>query len=253
MKTIGDKSKKTWQIGGISLIMALVYGFYCYMGRQGSAVTIALIVDPRSSQALAKKYNKLLTPAFLQEQRISGAAKTIAQDMRSFSGLSLRHLSNRKIVVRLAAKTPLVRINNQFIVTVDGVLVPAHEFSGAILEQLPTIKVQNTHLLTTQVAELAKFIAFLPAVVWEQYQLVWHNKTDIELVGEVPAGSITRISLRACYTTLFSSALLAHIEQLKKELQERVQPKNKNRAPHWCIDLRMEKQLVVSRMLGEER
>lgn len=233
--------------------MALVYGCYWYKGVPVTQTTIALLMDPRAAHALTKKYKKLVTPELLRSHKIAGVAETIAQDMSSLAALSVRRLSNHTVVVQLKLKTPLVRVNEQYIVTIDGTLVSAAEYNEAVTAQLPVVRVADMRSFGEQVPQLAKFIAALPAAIWEQYQIVWRNKTDIELVGDMPIGSIGRISLRAWHATLFTTTLLNQIEQIKKDVQERKVTKNKQSAPQWRIDVRMEKQLVVSRVQGEGR
>jgi hypothetical protein len=253
MKIAWDKNSVAWRLGGISLIMAIFYALYCYSVQHKSVKTIALRVDSRLSAPVAKRYQELLTPDFLQQHAMPLMAKRIAGELQAFAGLSARYLSNHKIVMHLKAKTPLVIINDQYVVTVDGALVAAQEFNSSIVEQLPAIIVRDTKALSEQVVELAKFIAFLPVEIWQDYQIIWHNKTFIELRDYPRESLVPRISLVACYTTLFSSQLLAHISSIKKKLQEQVAIKNKKMAQFWRIDVRMERQLVVTRVQGEGR
>lgn len=210
--------------------------------------TIALVIDPQCSSLVHEQCRSLLTPQFVQQHSSRELFAELKKTVRSAQQCSLRHTGLQKAVIRIQGQKPFIRINNNFVLSASGVLLPAAELRPEILERLPAISVQA---ITAEQKEIIKDIfscmQALPSDLIENHAIVWVHKTAIYFLDQATPD----ITVVATHTTTFTPELLKNITLLKAKTLEALKKKGQ-KAQKKIIDVRIPGQIVVRNMQGGE-
>lgn len=152
-----------------------------------------------------------------------------------------------RVKIVSSAYTPLVLVNHRWIVMDDGTLLSADQYHELVREQLIPVTVHDHRVMHGRAGkDLISFIRTIPLVWASRFQIIWHDKTMIELVDT----SDEKIFIRFRYDRAVTPALLEKISWLEENLRKRPSVIRAKRGERWCIDVRMHDQIVVARTKG---
>jgi len=147
---------------------------------------------------------------------------------------------NARWHIMVTSTPPLVRVNQQWILTELGAFVPCAHYHEPCLMGIPDIYMKTSARSTPLVSGTFKaWLIALNKTVFERYSLTWNHDYEIILTEKNnPSFSIVTTCLQP-----LSEQALALCENIKKDI---AQHKTQSNAKIVKADIRFDKQIVVS-------
>lgn len=174
-----------------------------------------------------------------------------AQTMSKFDwivSIDVALLPYRKAMIELVAYEPLYRINNDYVVTVTGKLLPKNNFDSLLVSALGHINIVFSNNEPVLSDACRQFILAIPSSLLDTYQCVWESDTRVRLYDKQQTHFVI-----VCHPLMMpNEKMIQHCNALKGELVERC-VFELPRAKTWVADIRFEDQIVVSQEKGGNR
>lgn len=228
----------------VTVSCLLFFALYRFASQLFIPKTISFSFDHQFSDATKKQCAALIKKELppLYAATLKNNLKPIIPALKS---LTLRFSPAYSMHVKVYAQQPLITINNKYVLATDGTLIDQKHFEAQVLERLPALNAHpDFEISTTPETEMADFVSALPRFIFEQYTIIWHNKTYILL--EDKRDDFTILAL---HTTRFDENLLNYIAQIKNIIEEKkaLRPAKKTqKSSTWQADVRFRDQIVLS-------
>lgn len=155
-------------------------------------------------------------------------------------------LANRVWHIEVTAAQPFVMVNNDWILSQEGTVVPSTLYAPQYLRSIAHITMQLPSGQAPCVSQAFKqWLVQLDRSVLHQYAIIWHNDYHIQLNKK----NDSLWALRCHCLQPLNNTLLAYSDQVRKELEEKM--KGQHQRKTWIADIRFEKQIVLSAPKGE--
>ncbi|MFA6066430.1 MAG: hypothetical protein WC707_04600 [Candidatus Babeliaceae bacterium] len=162
-------------------ITSIVF-FYC-ISVQKKKATLLFSLDYALSKAAQEKIKNTLTPQVLYQYPAVHVVNMLQQDVPTVDALSWRYNPLGSAYVRVACHKPIVQVSfpdKTYVALSSGQLFFSDYYDAGLVSSLPTIHVAQTEL--RNIHDLEQFIQGIPRQFFEEYAVVWHNKTHILIV-----------------------------------------------------------------------
>lgn len=225
----------------IALIMVITFFSSFYFFKQNNSLrkkrTIVLSANPDFSKTFQ---NKLLLFANWYQTGSAPAHQFTTELKNEFQGVErveVMQSVNGSTYIKLWPYRPLVRVNEDTIITRSGKVLDAHLFTQSIQKSLPTVTLVQKDKKEVQIfPECLRFLNSFSRHLYEQFTVTWFDKTRIELQDKADK----RFLLIASHETELSPEVLHQYQKLKEEIQKRTVRKKQ-----WNIDMRFKNQVLV--------
>jgi len=166
-----------------------------------NVTTVTVVPDPRLNYATRKSIEEFIQNFCLksaengQDKAFFGAQwRTIFQHLKQTFACVKDANAVRKqrthMYIKFAAHTPAVTLNNNHIVTADGLLIGVQFYRSDIVVTLPHI-VADQDIIPSELCQLAQWAVTIPEFVRSQATIIWKNPTEIHLIfKEYPKNSV---------------------------------------------------------------
>jgi hypothetical protein len=247
LQSIGDKGMKFGVsvplVSYLTMSLLVVYGVYIAVQPR----VITLFVDGHFAPHVIQRCRGLLTPDFLQKHSSHDLLHCIKSNVIGIATCSIRYGGFQTAHVSIKGLAPFIKMNQNLVLTTAGTVVPASEFQEIILDRLPRVKMDDPTISEAHtVADFFTFMQALPEQLFENYAIVWRDKTTIYLIDQ----ALPSVALVALYTTRFTPELMQAIAQLKEPLFKEAMNKKDRVVRKKIIDVRVKGQIIVRHMQG---
>ena len=209
--------------------------------------TISHSIDPLLSPAACTTLHALLTPTVIATTKASDLLEKLRIAVPAQT-LTINRQRPGHAHIQIKASEPLFNIHNEFVVTKDGNIAHHTLFTQQSIEGIPLVKIDNTAVLNkkSEIHELHTFMSHLPSTLQAEYNVLWHDKTNIMLTQKkIPYHQIL------CHAkTFFVPKLQQRVKKMAQLLEKR-NYENRNKKI-WQIDVRFTSLIVLSPTLGEK-
>lgn len=217
-------------------------------------------LDPRFSHEMQHVIRTTFTPTTVHGVTSQSLAGLLGPVAPTVARARVRYVGANTAYVQIDSVHPFVLINHKFVFSKKegaeaGVWGAREFFKDEIIDRLPQVTVLDKQINNERVKkELFSFLVALPTDFFDRYEIVWYDKTRIDLIDREQPD----VTIGAWHRTRFDEKLRAVITTLQQKIEEkRVGKKGsvKNQRDAWRIDVRMGGQAVLcqerlSRMQG---
>ena len=237
----------SWTVS-VSISCLLVFALYRFARQLFVPTSISYSFDYQFSEDTKKQLATLIKQE-VAPYCAAALKNSIKNTVPALKSLALRFNPRYNMHVKLHAQQPIITVvssssNNRYALVGDGTVIEQRHFAGDVMEQLPSITVdQNSWENTLYEPEMAEFIKNMPQNFYDDYGITWVNKTYIMLENKQ-----NKDILVALHTTRFDDTLMTYLEQIKQVIQEKKALKSTKRTQKniWKADLRFRDQIVLS-------
>ncbi len=207
----------------------------------------SIYYDPVLSFASTSLLDPRITCVELSRHDASSLMKLLQQEVPVIQALEVCYKGCRHAHVKIEAYRPQLSINTEYVMLCNGLIARSDFFADHVRESLPAIGYpdDSTGIVCGEYCTaLLSFMGRLPEGFFEQYSVIWHNKTDIVLYDKQCA----QFCLRAHAETQFDDALVHAIASIKKVVQKRTTSRSSKGTLHrmWRADVRFKDYIVLS-------
>lgn len=212
-------------------------------------------LDPRFSYEIQQKLRLAFTPTSIRSANSQSVSTLLGSIAPTVARARVRYVGSGTAYVQVDSVHPFVLINDTFVFSRKtgveaGIWGLRDTFKDEIVARLPRVTVLDKQINTERVKkELFAFLSALPADFLDRYEIIWYDKTHIDLIDRENPDHV----LTAWHRTRFDDKLRSVITALQTKLEEKQGEKKgnvqrKRDAAHrdaWRIDVRMEGQAVL--------
>lgn len=217
-------------------------------------------LDPRFSYEIQQQLRLAFTPTSIRSANSQAVSTLLGPIAPTVARARVRYVGASTAYVQIDSVHPFVLINDTFVFSRKtgaeaGVWGLRDTFKDEIVARLPRVTVLDKQINTERVRkELFAFLSALPIDLFDRYEIIWYDKTHIDLIERENPNHI----LMAWYRTRFDDKLRSVLQSLQIELEEKQSEKKGNAKKRrdawhrdawhrdaWRIDLRMEGQAVL--------
>ena len=207
-------------------------------------------LDPRFSYEIQQKFRLAFTPTSIRSVTGQSLQRLLGPIASTVARARVRYIGSGTAYVQVDSVHPFVLINDTFVFSRKtgveaGIWSLRDTFKDEIVARLPRITVLDKQIDTERVKkELFVFLSALPADFFDRYEIIWYDKTHIELTDRENPDRI----LMAWYRTRFDEKLRSVLTSLQTKIEEKQREKKGNtqkKHDAWRIDVRMEGQAVL--------
>ncbi len=228
------------RIPGITLMIGLMLCIgFCIAGRLMYKASIRpslyyITYEPLFSHVLSDQIERCM-PAFwdrYHDQPLYMLEKLISEFPLIAQG-TIAYTPHRTASIRITAHRPLALINQNLVITYTGLIFDKALFYEPYIDTLPQLEVRSSDIQNELKAPyFLSFVQSFCQTLYDSYTVVWHNKTEIELIDkELPGFSI-----------------FCHAEQnITERLLQTCQDLGTatNRSKNVCADIRFNQSIII--------
>lgn len=223
----------------IFLVFILFYSF-----NKPNLSNFFITYDYRISSDLETPIKKAISEC--TQNKIFSAKKIISclkEKYQIINRIKIFYNRLKQPIISIEAKKPIIIINNQNVITVDGELIPTEQYKPVTYENCFLVETKNKDSNFKEENEIFKFAKNLPAEIIENYECFWENKTLIILKNKL----YPYITIKAWHQTLFNSTLISSINKLIQYINKKIEKAPKKIESSWVIDARYKNQLILKK------
>lgn len=198
-------------------------------------------VDPIFSGAYKKKIQAFIDAEYKKNKFPS---KIVTQLEKVFIGI--KHVTvdvtDDTIVFSLEAQQPLCRMQDEYVLTSLGNIVPQGLYAKNTLEKVPRITYPHDTKEHKVHTKLLEFFRRCPDWVLKNYHIHWKSLHEIELVHIQDETNIIKIKA----DQLITQGVIDDCIEAKTKVAQSRPIKKKDKDKRWVCDIRFDKQMVIS-------
>lgn len=167
----------------------------------------------------------------------------ILEEIPALRAIQTRIIRFKTLHVIAQGRRPWLKINNQAILTRDGVILPNYFFNNELIESLGYIHADpHSFDMYSVNTELYNFLKNIPQELLSDLRITWHNKTNIsiELLQQ------PRITLIAHYNNKLTEKIMQFLATISQE-----KGTSKTKKMPLTVDIRFKNQLIVRYKKGD--
>lgn len=235
------------KLKGIVVIGACVLGgYYIYCGGRSSTQKIypahcKYTFDSMFSAEFKKTVKAFIDQAYVQEQKPDALVNAVVKQFPALQQVSFDVHEQEYIKFTLLGYKPLLVINNEYVVVIDGTAFPIAWYHQKSVHELASLKYEPAIKHNKVDKRLVKFFIACPQEIIQDFHIMWKSHEEIELRSKHDEFLVVR-------TNAFE---IPEIQDMTicKNMKEKmgVQRGNKKgRIRTMVCDIRFSRQIVVS-------
>lgn len=205
------------------------------------------LFDPRIAHQTVKEVKGAVHDLIKQEVSFQYIADYLINHWPSVHAVAIAQTMPKKIHVAITARTPWVKVNENYVLTTDGTLVDQLQFVMSTYDTLPSIEVPSRMTKERKVSEGFMKVLCHCYQLLSDYTLVFHNDTHIVLCDKHDQ----QFAIVCCVNQLPDPTTIERCNRIKQDLVQ--QGKFSERLSRvWLVDTRFANQIIVSADHGGE-
>jgi hypothetical protein len=146
---------------------------------------------------------------------LAHAGQQLREQFPYLASVSLAYLPGNCVYGEAITQEPYMLINDQYMITKNGILVTKNIVPSSRQNHLPTIHVADTVIQQSSAVQLMyRALAKLPSALFHQYECTWQDTTHAWLCDKQHPGFILLFNAY----TLPDDRMQAAVEQIKQKL-----------------------------------
>lgn len=234
------------KIIGISVCVLLSFSIYKKYGYESQTPQSVFV---QTDSLLADQTSCALT-SFIQTSTQHLASAQFSQDLfsqfPSITAYELEKNASGVLACSVEAATPVLSINHSWVLTDNGRLAPATDFSSGVTQPLRNITMPQFCVTDA----FCSCVKNLSPQLFQAYTIVWLNDEEAMLYDQAQPNFAIRFNA----LTLPQDSVLEQCAVIKSDLEARgVFGSGKKKPQRWIADIRFKNQIVISANAGDER
>ncbi|NBX78484.1 hypothetical protein EBQ93_03910 [bacterium] len=198
-------------------------------------------IDPLFSHPYKKKIQTFIDAEYKKNKF---PAKIVTQLEKEFIGIKhvTVQVTDDTIVFSLDAQQPLCRMQDEYVLTALGNIVPQSLYTKSALEKMPRITYPHDTKEHKVHTKLLEFFRKCPDWVLKNYHIHWKSWHEIELVHM--QDDTNSIKIKA--DQIITQGVIDDCIQAKTKVAQSRPIKKKDKDKRWVCDVRFDKQMIIS-------
>ena len=203
------------------------------------ARAVHVVCDDMIDQVYCAALQEQLTVSMVNYPKTCAAS--IHAQYPFVDAITFSFLSDYTALVEICARRPILQINTTHIVMENYDIISADVYKIQYKAMLPRMQVTDVGALTASIAKkMCSCVDHVDDAILEQYDLQWHDETDVWLIKKTD----TSVAFRIHADFVCTQQELAQGQQVLQLVREE-REKTKKKKALWVADMRFEKQIVA--------
>jgi len=233
-------------------------------------------ISPLSSDQATQSLSTFLEKELIEKkQSLASVARALQQAFPHCVAFSCRQQPSGLVQARIEIGEPLCAVNDDALLTVQGVVVSKTAYADDAVIGLPKLSMDNVQSGSFLSSQLLSFLHKIPATVLATHGIVYHSDDEIVItplqrsdaynVLQVMQGEKAQkdalLKMRAqqdmsnpdyvcAVDTVFDADLLAKCNLVCADLEQQMITKKKKTRTAWVLDVRFDKQIILYPHMG---
>ncbi len=192
-------------------------------------------IDNYLSESTAQNIEQFVHEQLAKKPSLTHMAKALKEQFNYLDTIAIHHKMPGIAYASISSCKPLLRINNELVLTNNGLITDGTIFSESPRVNLKVIDHAN---INNQIEHFIAAINNFHPTIWTDYYIEWHDHAAVYLYDSHESN----FCILAHAEMLIDQKLLTFLSSVKKILNKK---KSKNQRG-WIADVRFKNQIIVS-------